>query len=564
MTAVTLFTAVPAAAEENGYDEDPLGLVAGYSTTTHYSLGEDLWDVWICEIPEAILDFSPSEVAALFEEEIVPYFEWLSGGRYRPVFRLGGVAEAPSFDEREHCLDSVVETSAAIAHDDRPQGAVVIFNEPTKLNFGDFGSTLATSPSELTVQYSTYPNNARLVRLSGTTAAEPGSLPRFAYSGSLPHLYVVAHEIGHAIGFPHSMRFNPYDHEMDIMADLRQEPGLHVGTIAINRYAAGWMDPSEVEEHGGGKSLYALNPLGDGGTQMLVIRLGDGEFITLGARVRKGYDQGIPKEGVESYLIDQRRSACSIPDEIFDACWGFDRYTQAVIFDANSLDSTDTNGQVMGVGDGFTWESTSVKVVARSGDKFLVEVNDGSGQESSNRFSDDDGNIHEENIEIIAALGITVGCNPPDNDHYCPSRPVSRAEMAALMIRALGDTAENGHTVSRFSDVPQGTWYFKYVERLIDLGIVTADSGSLFGPSEPMTRLEMAVWMARGFDPVNEVTPLGAFSDVPADAWYAAAVEGLLEAGVTKGCAVEPPAYCPHDHVLRDQMASFFARVLAK
>ncbi len=295
---------------------------------------------------------------------------------------------------------------------------------------------------------------------------------------------------------------------------------------------------------------------------MLVIRLSEGEFLTLGARVRKGYDHGIPKEGVESYWIDQRGSACILLDELYDYCWGLERSTHAVISDAGILDPNDTNGQVMGVSDGFTREGVSIKVLARRGDTFLVEVNDGSGQDFSNRFTDDNGNIHEENIEVIAALGITIGCNPPANDHYCPSSPVTRAEMAALMIRALGDTPVPGVMPSRFSDVPRGAWYFKYVERLIDRGIVTADSGSLFRPSEPLTRLEMAVWMARAFDSIVEVTPTGVFNDVPKDAWYAGAVEGLLRVEVTKGCSVEPAAYCPYDHVLRDQMASFFARVL--
>lgn len=52
-------------------------------------------------------------------------------------------------------------------------------------------------------------------------------------------------------------------------------------------------------------------------------------------------------------------------------------------------------------------------------------------------FVDDDGNIHEGNIEAIAAAGITSGCNPPTNDHYCPSGVVERGPMAAFIRRAL-------------------------------------------------------------------------------------------------------------------------------
>ena len=52
-------------------------------------------------------------------------------------------------------------------------------------------------------------------------------------------------------------------------------------------------------------------------------------------------------------------------------------------------------------------------------------------------FSDDDGNVHEGYIEAIAARGITRGCNPPANDLYCPEENVTRGQMAAFLVRAL-------------------------------------------------------------------------------------------------------------------------------
>ena len=54
-------------------------------------------------------------------------------------------------------------------------------------------------------------------------------------------------------------------------------------------------------------------------------------------------------------------------------------------------------------------------------------------------FSDDDGSIFESNIEALAEAGITKGCNPPLNTRYCPNQPVTRAQMAAFLNRALGD-----------------------------------------------------------------------------------------------------------------------------
>ena len=57
---------------------------------------------------------------------------------------------------------------------------------------------------------------------------------------------------------------------------------------------------------------------------------------------------------------------------------------------------------------------------------------------SINRFMDDDGSIFEPSIDAIGDAGITLGCNPPLNDRFCPTAPVTRAQMAAFLGRALG------------------------------------------------------------------------------------------------------------------------------
>jgi len=52
-------------------------------------------------------------------------------------------------------------------------------------------------------------------------------------------------------------------------------------------------------------------------------------------------------------------------------------------------------------------------------------------------FVDDNGNVFEGAIERIAAAGVTVGCNPPHNDRFCPDDTVTRAQMATFLTRAI-------------------------------------------------------------------------------------------------------------------------------
>lgn len=51
-------------------------------------------------------------------------------------------------------------------------------------------------------------------------------------------------------------------------------------------------------------------------------------------------------------------------------------------------------------------------------------------------FADDDGSIFEADIAALAAAGITRGCNPPTNDAFCPEDPVLRGQIVAFLRRA--------------------------------------------------------------------------------------------------------------------------------
>ena len=49
-------------------------------------------------------------------------------------------------------------------------------------------------------------------------------------------------------------------------------------------------------------------------------------------------------------------------------------------------------------------------------------------------FSDDDNSVFEAEIESLVESGLTSGCS---QNWFCPSKPVTRGEMAAFLVRAL-------------------------------------------------------------------------------------------------------------------------------
>ena len=366
------------AVADDGHQADPLELIAGYGVTSYYSLGEDHWEVWVCKSSEGDLDISASGIAKVLQSELTPYFSWLSGKRYRPVFTAGNPGEVAAAGFAQ-CLDAVADHVGAGV-----EGVITVVDQETGFARGDPGGwSLRWSEGfrdlEVALDGTLFPDNGRSVNAGGEMVTLPAAQSQ---EGQTPPLIsIVAHEFGHTLWFPHSYRFDPaeYDNPMDIMSHAEAAPGLQIGTIAINRYAAGWISRDDIEFYTGeGTNRYSLASPGDHGTQMLILGSGQGGFLTLGSRVRKGYDSGLPKEGVESYFIDVETSDCG-GSGAKPPCFGLHRPTQAVTINPTvPLDYHNPTAHVMGVGEGYMYGDISVKVVERQGDNFVIEISDGS------------------------------------------------------------------------------------------------------------------------------------------------------------------------------------------
>ena len=57
---------------------------------------------------------------------------------------------------------------------------------------------------------------------------------------------------------------------------------------------------------------------------------------------------------------------------------------------------------------------------------------------ASDHFVDDETSMFESSINRLADAAITLGCNPPTNNRFCPKDQVTRGQMAAFFNRAWG------------------------------------------------------------------------------------------------------------------------------
>ena len=167
-------------------------------------------------------------------------------------------------------------------------------------------------------------------------------------------------------------------------------------------------------------------------------------------------------------------------------------------------------------------------------------------------FSDDDGSVHEDAIAAISAAGITNGCDI-SGELFCPRALVTRAQMAAFLVRGLELPAASQ---DYFTD-DDGSAHEDSINRLAEAGVTLGCSEGLFCPGKAMTRAQMATLIVRALD--LPATGVDFFSDDDSSS-HEASINALAAAGVTSGCGVD--AYCPADRVTRGQMATFLARAL--
>lgn len=168
-------------------------------------------------------------------------------------------------------------------------------------------------------------------------------------------------------------------------------------------------------------------------------------------------------------------------------------------------------------------------------------------------FLDDDGNVHEGFIEVMAEQAITYGCTDA-GDLYCPRDTVTRGQMAAFLVRAFSLPASS---TDHFRD-DDGHLFEGDINALASAGITRGcGDGTGFCPDGAVSRGEMAAFLRRALDlPVSSTDH---FRDDDGHL-FEGDINAIADRGITKGC--NPPdntAFCPGSSTKRDQMATFIS-----
>jgi hypothetical protein len=164
-------------------------------------------------------------------------------------------------------------------------------------------------------------------------------------------------------------------------------------------------------------------------------------------------------------------------------------------------------------------------------------------------------------ISALFASEITGGCG---NGNYCPDDPVTRAQMAVFIVKALGETPA-ATCSGMFDDVNEATGgnlaFCKYIEKFSTLGITAGCGSNNFCPNDPVTRDQMAVFITKAMGEAAASCTGNVFNDVDGTVMpsaFCGFIEKFSTLGITSGCG--GGNFCPGELVTRAQMAVFLTK----
>jgi hypothetical protein len=204
-------------------------------------------------------------------------------------------------------------------------------------------------------------------------------------------------------------------------------------------------------------------------------------------------------------------------------------------------------------------ENNAVTIQRRSNSIYTVVSNNKS-------FADISGHWAKLDIELLANKLVIDGVT---STTFEPERSITRAEFAALVVRALGLSTNS--VGSTFKDVALDAWYAGVVNAAANAGIINGYEDSTFRPDRQINREELSAMVVRALkfagvqndlSPATQAQVLSTFKDANQLTWGKSEVAMAIDAGIING--MTPDTLAPRDNATRAQSATMLKRLLNK
>ncbi|MCZ8523224.1 MULTISPECIES: S-layer homology domain-containing protein [Paenibacillus] len=240
-------------------------------------------------------------------------------------------------------------------------------------------------------------------------------------------------------------------------------------------------------------------------------------------------------------------------------------YVERVLTLPASVDSstvtavTYANGEISFVPAVFSYNKATV--LSPAGGWFTVVS-------SKKEFTDTAGHWAEADIRLLASKLLVKGTSATE---FSPDKPVTRAEFAVMLSRALG-LSDNRGAAAKYSDIGKYTWFAGPVGAASAAGLVEGYDDGTFKPNARISREQMAVMLTKALSYGSKLRGLeespGSAEPAPAvyedsakiSSWAAAPVNEALKAGLMQG--LTESKFAPKENATRAQAVALLKRLL--
>jgi hypothetical protein len=158
-------------------------------------------------------------------------------------------------------------------------------------------------------------------------------------------------------------------------------------------------------------------------------------------------------------------------------------------------------------------------------------------------------------IQLVGVRGV-MG---PATGAFSPDTSLTRAD-AAVSLATLFQLATTPPATSDFSDVPTTDPAFGAIEAIYKAGFTSGCGGGKFCPTNPATRAQLAVFLAKGLGAQLSACTSAPFSDVAATDPACPAIAFTTSMGLVAPCGAG--TFCPTASVLRGDAAAPFVATM--
>ena len=150
---------------------------------------------------------------------------------------------------------------------------------------------------------------------------------------------------------------------------------------------------------------------------------------------------------------------------------------------------------------------------------------------ASDGFDDVSGHWAEDAINRWSGYGVVNGVG---DNQFAPNGTLTRAQAAQVFANLLD--LEVQADISRYTDVPEGSWYHTAIAQCVAAGILTGTGGATMDPQSPVTREELFVMFARALNIRPQSSSDVTFGDSgEVSGWAQGYINALADRGFVSG-----------------------------